>query len=503
MTSGEQSPDLGQGGPGSVGTGSPPIYVPPTRTPVVYPPVRPGSPYPYQAYPPGVYQAGYPPGWLATPPPAPPKARHSAARWFVVAICLLFICAFGGAGAIVGVADITGLDRTVAAWRTPAAVIAAPPDANAPAAEWTDWARRALDSSLKDQAQALVAADESRFLAPVDPDNQQLVADMKRRYSVLTQMGVGQWTQILRAAPKPTGERTWDADIKISYCFGDPTCRTVGLVVSSEWEFKNDHLVMVGLEPSEPDQMGPRPWEVDDLTIGKGDRVVVAASKSNAWRVADAVTAADKAAKVADTLAKWESPPSRFVIFLAGPTDWAKWYGHEQPEWAAAWAVPVSPTVTEVVVRTQAVQQRGLEQLLTHELTHVTTLAGKRDGANRSAWWLIEGIADYATMIGRSIGEYDALAPTRSFVRGRWDGDPAVAPPTVDASLEEASARYGVAFLAVRRISDVYGQDKLLEFFGKIVHDNATADVASTQVLGADWATVKADCAQYIRTATR
>jgi len=81
--------------------------------------------------------------------------------------------------------------------------------------------------------------------------------------------------------------------------------------VSSEWEFKNDHLVMVGLEPSEPDQMGPRPWEVDDLTIGKGDRVVVAASKSNAWRVADAVTAADKAAKVADTLAKWESPPSR------------------------------------------------------------------------------------------------------------------------------------------------------------------------------------------------
>ena len=480
--------------------GAPPIYVPPTRAPVVYPPVRPGSPYPYQAYPAGLYP---PPGWPGGPPPAPPKPRHSVARWIVVAVCLLFICAFGGAGVIVGVADVSGLDRTVAAWRTPAAAIAAPPPANAPAAEWTDWARRAVDSSLKDQATALLAADENRYLAVVDPDNQQLVAEMKRRYSVLTQMGLGQWTQVLRASPKPTGERTWDADIKISYCFGDPSCRTVGLVIGSAWEFKNDHLVMVGLEASLPEQMGPRPWEVDDLTVGKGDRVVVAASKSNSWRVPDAVTAADNAAKVADTLAKWETPPSRFVIFLAGPTDWAKWYGHEQPEWAAAWAVPVSATVTEVVVRTQAVQQRGLEQLLTHELTHVTTLAGKRDGANRSAWWLIEGIADYATMIGRSIGEYDALAPTRSFVRGRWDGDPAVAPPTVDASLEEASARYGVAFLAVRRISDVYGQDKLLEFFGKIVHDNVTADVASTQVLGADWATVKADCAQYIRTATR
>jgi hypothetical protein len=163
--------------------------------------------------------------------------------------------------------------------------------------------------------------------------------------------------------------------------------------------------------------------------------------------------------------------------------------------------VPVSGSVTEVVVRTQAVQQRGLEQLLTHELSHVTTLAGKRDGANRSAWWLIEGIADYATMIGKSIGEYDALAPTRSFVQGRWDGNPAVDPPATDASLEEASARYGVAFLAVRRIADVYGQDKMLDFWGRIVHDNATLDNAATQVLGADWATVRADCADYVRSA--
>jgi hypothetical protein len=189
------------------------------------------------------------------------------------------------------------------------------------------------------------------------------------------------------------------------------------------------------------------------------------------------------------------------VIFLAGPNDWQRWYGHEQPEWAAAWAVPVSSMVTEVVVRTQAVQQRGLEQLLTHELTHVTTLAGRRDGANRSAWWLIEGIADYATMIGKSIGEYDALSQTRSFVRGRWDGNPAVDAPAVDASLEEASARYGVAFLAVRRIADVYGQDKMLDFWGRIVHDNVTAENAASQVLGADWDTVKANCTQYIRDA--
>jgi hypothetical protein len=423
-------------------------------------------------------------------------------RWLVVVLCLLLIAGFSTVGAVFGVSDLAGLNRPTIAWRPPAAAVVPPPDGNAPAAEWADWARRSVDAAVRDQAAALVARDESRFLAPVDPANEQLLADLTRRFKVLTQMGVGQWAQTLRASPRSTGDRAWDADIKISYCFGAPTCRAVALTVGSEWAFKNDHLVLVGLGSSDSNQMGPRPWENDDLTVGTGDRVVVAAAKSNGWRVADAVTAADRAAKVADTLAKWDPPPSRYVIFLAGPNDWQRWYGHEQPEWAAAWAVPVSGSVTEVVVRTQAVQQRGLEQLLTHELTHVTTLAGARDGANRSAWWLIEGIADYATMIGRSIGEYDALAPTRSFVRGRWDENPAIEPPAIDASLEEASARYGVAFLAVRRIADVYGQDKMLDFWGRIVHDNMTADTAASTVLGTDWGTVRADCAQFIRSAT-
>ena len=53
----------------------------------------------------------------------------------------------------------------------------------------------------------------------------------------------------------------------------------------------------------------------------------MAASKSNAWRLAQAVPAADKAAKVADMFAKWEPAPSRYVIFFAGPEDWQRWYG--------------------------------------------------------------------------------------------------------------------------------------------------------------------------------
>ena len=60
-------------------------------------------------------------------------------------------------------------------------------------------------------------------------------------------------------------------------------------------------------------------------------------------------------------------------------------------------------------MRTQVVQQSEMLTLLTHELTHVTALAGKRDGAGRTGWWLIEGIAEYSTLIGKPVREFDAI----------------------------------------------------------------------------------------------
>jgi len=379
---------------------------------------------------------------------------------------------------------------------------ALPPGQNAPASEWTNWAGDALTKALAAQAKALLAGNEAAYLAVVDPANTKLVDEHKRRFKVLRAMGPGVWTQTPAALPRDYGERSWKADIKVSYCFGAATCALVVLVESSVWEVKADHLVMSDLKQSEPTWNGPRPWETDDLTVLVGQRVVMAATKTNAWRLPDAVKSADRAALVADTMAKWAPPPSRYVIFLAGPDDWKRWYGHNQPDWAAAWTVPVSDVTSEVVVRTEVVQQRGLETLLTHELTHVTTLAGRRDGARAAAWWLIEGVAEYATMIGKSVNAYDSIPPTRTFVRSGWDGDPAVAPPSVNAPLAEAAARYGVAFLSVRRISDKYGQDKMLSFWGRIVHDDQDLDTAATAALGVSWATVKTDCAKFIRAST-
>jgi len=462
---------------------------------LVYPP----PPYPPASAPPGpgIYGAPYPAYWpYPVPPPRPQVSR--AARVTILALLIALAVSVVGVGGLTAYAAGTGAFGATSIWQdTPPKE--PPPAENAPASAWADWARRSVDDAIKGQAQALVAGDQDAFTGVADPANATLVSDLKRRFGVLRAMGLGVWTEALTGGLKQSGTRSWSGDIKVNYCFGDKNCVAAQITEPSRWEVRNDQLVMVELGKSDSDQNGPRPWETDQLVVKRGSRAIVAATKTNEWRLDSAVAAADKAAAVADTFAKWSPAPNRYVIFLASPAEWTKWYGHEQPEWAAAWAVPVSDTVTEVVVRTEVVQQRGLENLLTHELTHVTSLAGKRLGAARS-WWLIEGIAEFATMIDQQLASYDGLDQTHDFVHSsKWDGKPNVDPPSTRASLDEAAARYGVAFLSVRRIAERYGQDKMLAFWGKVVHDNTPLDDASQSALGASWATVSADCASYIR----
>ncbi len=437
---------------------------------------------------------------VAPPPVVPvPRRGKRMLRWAMGTLALVLVFSCACAGGLAGLVLATGGLAPTAEW-----VAAAPeaqlPASSAPLAEWQYWVGATVDESLRAQATALIKGDEAGFLAVVDPHNSTLLAEHKRRFKVLRAMSPGVWTETVNGAPSSIGGgRSWRVDLQISYCFGPPPCASVAIEVESKWSLVDNRLVMVDLASSDDDSTGPRPWETDDLTVATGKRTIVAATKSNAWRLEGAVEAADKAAAVADRFAKWSEPPSRYVIFLAGPSDWERWYGQEQPDWAAAWAVPVGDLVTEVVVRTEVVPQSVLQGLLTHELTHVTTLAGDRDGASGRAWWLIEGIAEYAQFKDVPVRSYDAFRSTRSFVGRRWNGEIAVSAPSSSASLSEAGGRYGVSYLAVRRIAEQYGEPKMLDFWGMVVHDGDSVDDASPSALGVAWDTVEADCARYIR----
>jgi hypothetical protein len=375
----------------------------------------------------------------------------------------------------------------------------APPDASASADAWNAWALREVSRVAADEAKALATGDEAAYLAAVDPDDAQLGTDLQRRFEVLRKMGVGQWTQTVKGNPKVTGEMAWHADINVTYCFGDPTCRPNALLIGTDWRLAKDHIVLTSVEQSGKDQVGPRPWEAADLTVATGARTIVATSSRLDRRLSDTLAAAEKAAAVADTLARWEGPPSRYVAFVATSSDWTTWYGYDQPEWAAG--VYVNQTDNEVVINGPVVPLADTLNLLTHEFTHVATLAGKRAGLGPATWWLVEGIAEYATMIGQPVGSYNKIDDTRTFVTQSWDGNPAVDRPAFNASNVEAGGRYGVAFLSMRRMADVYGQDKMLDFFGRMVHDGMTLDAAATAVYGVSWATVATDLTKFIRNA--
>jgi hypothetical protein len=133
---------------------TPPV-APPASTP--YPPAGPygsavagvsarpvASPYPQPV------PYGYPGPYGAWRPPAPaPRIQHSGAGWLVVVLSVLAIV---GAG-ITGIASAVAVAGTGATWHTRADALALPA-ANAPAATWNAWARRAADDALGKQAKA-------------------------------------------------------------------------------------------------------------------------------------------------------------------------------------------------------------------------------------------------------------------------------------------------------------------------------------------------------------
>jgi hypothetical protein len=482
----QPGPPVASAPPAPPAPGSLPAGVPVYRTPVY------GAPYPPQ-----LTGSGYAYPFIPAPPIRP--RRPLWLGWLAVVVVLLVVGTMSaGGGLLAGV--LTGHTENGGTWNAARNQpdVGTAPAAGAPMTEWSAWALKSAQGELAAQTHALMSGDESGFLAVADPANTPLVRTLRTRFTNLRAMGLGAWSQWLGDL-RPGGDKIWTGNILIKYCFGGPDCPRAALLEKTRWSVSGDRLVLSKLDPASADDNGPRPWETDALTIKTGERVVVAATKVNAWRVPAAVAVADRAAAITDTFAKWEPPPSRYVIFFAGPNDWRRWYGMDEPEWAAAWSVPVARSVTEIVVRSDVVAQSDLPVLLTHEMTHVATLAGPRDGATLQAWWLIEGIAEYASHLNVALRDYDGVDPTVRYVRTQWDGNPAVAAPGQSASPVEAGGKYGVAFLSVRRIAERYSKAKMLDFWGRVVHDDETLDHAARAALGISWSTVKADCSRYVK----
>jgi hypothetical protein len=151
-----------------------------------------------------------------------------------------------------------------------------------------------------------------------------------------------------------------------------------------------------------------------------------------------------------------------------------------------------------VVLNVNRIDSREVTELLRHEFTHVVTLVGV-DRTYAQSWWLVEGIAEYVRVTGGR-QPFDGATEVRKYVHsGRWSGDVAMNAPTEGASADDVNARYGVAYLSVKRLAERYGEARMLAFFGAVVRDGSPLDEAARSVFGVAWTQIAADCARAVR----
>jgi hypothetical protein len=252
------------------------------------------------------------------------------------------------------------------------------------------------------------------------------------------------------------------------------------------------------LEFGVAEDLGPRPWERSELRVAVGKRVVMATTPKYASRLTTMLNAAEKAAELSDRYSKWSTPPSRYVVYLAGPEEWSSWYGLKQESWVAGFALPLTADATEIVLNANRVDVKETLDVLRHEFTHVVTLTNVSRAYDQT-WWLVEGIAEYVRVQGLG-GRFDDAASVRKYVQsGRWKNEIAMDDPPEGTSSADVSGRYGVAYMAVNRMAERFGEEKMLEFFDRTARQGDALEEAATEVYGVSWDDVATDCVKYVR----
>lgn len=347
---------------------------------------------------------------------------------------------------------------------------------------------------IEAQAKALLRGDEEAFLSPAK--DSRVRQSLAMRFRNLTALRISR-AELTNTSLSRMEDGRWLGTMVVAFCFVTPDCVLDKVSEPVVWADTPSGPELTGLEAAKPTDNwygDPQPWELTELAVAHGNRVLVAAPKSLAGRLPEVLKAAEAATATADAFVVGRLRPDLYRIYLADDTAWRTWYGESPAKWVAGYATGIGPTHTDVVVHTRSARGSFLPELMRHEMTHAAGLQGAYEWQGN--WWLIEGLADLAAEPGAGVDR--AL---RSYIRGRWDRTLPVSGPPDDASLQLAANYYGVAFLAVKRLDSRFGRDKLLRFFERVVSIGDSPEAASTQFFGTPWADVQADLISAIRSA--
>ncbi|GAA2396966.1 hypothetical protein Cme02nite_60740 [Catellatospora methionotrophica] len=357
------------------------------------------------------------------------------------------------------------------------------------------WVKERIDKALAVQNKALIAGDEQGYLSMVDPTATSALDGLRIQFRSLRAMKVASWTD-RGYQPSPTGDE-WTVRLNSTPCFVVASCSESRTPSVMRWRVEGDKAVMVGWEPG--DKNGGPPWQTDELVALAGARTVVATTPVYERQLPLLLREAEKAAKVADKYAVG-SPPVRYPVYYADSREWERWFGGKLPDWAGGYAYAVTNDRYELVLNGDYLLQGGMGDMMRHELTHASSLAGSTGGYG--AWWLVEGLAEEAAMNGAKPAAYPSLDEVRTFAK-TWKGDLSVVAPGRTTAQGAVAGSYGVAYLAVHRLIARFGFAKAMAFFKSVLHQSREAALAAPAVLGLSWTVVQRDLVDYVRRTSR
>lgn len=395
---------------------------------------------------------------------------------------------------------------------------------------WVPNTTSMIGPSLDRQAEMLLAGDEQGWLAPLDPENADLMKIYINQFETLRLLGVVGFKLVvdqLELFQLTPGAAEVTLDVFFGFCAQTSLCPeaddrpvngllpTEGYTATLTWTRQPDRRYLISrfvlveehkaaVAEGRKDLLGKYPtnsfppWLTDDLTFASGEKVVVAAPAALAGDLDRVVAMADDAAEQVARFARW-TQPSRYVIYLAGPSEFLRWYGPEERADVSGFAARVGKTASPVVINYRDVPADRLGHVLRHELAHVNTLLGAPYPGYHDA--LIEGIAEYAAFDGQPIAGYERLDALRRFLRAGWDGD-------IDRLFRDSadplhrSAVYAIGLLTWRCLAERYGEEAMFVFATDTLQVGFRPEEVSVEVFGAEWTDIKRACAQYVRDVT-
>ncbi|MDY7090677.1 MAG: hypothetical protein SYR96_37010 [Actinomycetota bacterium] len=443
-------------------------------------------------------------------PPEPPSVPSRKRTWWIAIAVALIVLA--GMVVLVWRSGPAPSAAQTAASAAPVAVaepVALPrPAASAPTSQWQAWVTQEATAILKSQTAALLSGNFEAYLAGSVPG---ATAELGRQFRSLRALHVTRFEQTIDGNPwaPRTASGDWRIETVADYCLVDSDCATDFAESDTLWRVTPQGLRFTGSRVHNParacyrcmegGQTLTRPWQTTELAAQAGKRTLVAVPIAYRDRLADLSRRVEAAAAIADRYTVGAGRVDRYRVYLADRASWKRWYVGAPADWVAGLAIPTGRDRIETAVAADSMTPDFADELLRHELAHVSTLRNNSFYGRGEVWWLVEGMAEHVALAGAPGGATQERRDLRKFLRSHKLSSVAVRAPGRTARQTDAAGRYAVGYFALQHLITKYGRNTVLTFFEQAVQQGIGLDAASRSALGRPWKQVDRECAAAVR----